>query len=198
MARSPDVYRQWVQQSARLAGLTGVVRSMIELQHCGTLDLVLRAIEDEHPASAEAETDPEFLTPTWQVMLSGLWVGKAYQITWLLSKRRFKGKWPELSALLHDLELLRVPLEKHEIAKDSDLKGASLQFVRSPPNGDQSDFVEYRGGDPSRAHIMPMGMSARGSIVWQAVDIRGRDAKWLERRDLADRLLALTPPATEP
>src|SRR5260370_37305998 len=49
----------------------------------------------------------------------------------------------------------------------------------------------YDPKDPSRFHIMPKGVSARGSAVWLALDVRNSRQHWIERRDLADRLLSL-------
>ena len=37
----------------------------------------------------------------------------------------------------------------------------------------------------------PKGVSSRGSAVWLALDVRNSREHWVERRDLADRLLSL-------
>jgi hypothetical protein len=38
---------------------------------------------------------------------------------------------------------------------------------------------------------MPQGVSERGSAVWLALDGRTSRQHWIERRELADRFLAL-------
>jgi hypothetical protein len=44
-----------------------------------------------------------------------------------------------------------------------------------------------------RAHIMPTGLSERGSMMWQALDGATLEATWFERRNLSDRFLNLWP-----
>jgi hypothetical protein len=36
---------------------------------------------------------------------------------------------------------------------------------------------------------MPSGFSARGSVMWQVIDLRAKTERWIERRDLSDRIL---------
>jgi hypothetical protein len=57
---------------------------------------------------------------------------------------------------------------------------------------DETKPIEfYDPKDPGRFHIMPKGVSARGSAVWLALDVRNSRQHWVERRELADRLLSL-------
>jgi len=57
---------------------------------------------------------------------------------------------------------------------------------------DETKPVEfYDPKDPSRSYIMQKGVSPRGSAVWLALDGRNSRQHWIERRDLADRLLSL-------
>ena len=96
----------------------------------------------------------------------------------------------DVTALAEDFRLLRVPLAKQEIASQGQLK-EPLKFQKFPPKGDQSDAYEYDKSDPKRSHIMPTGISARGSVTWQALDIKKGQERWIERRDLSDRIVAL-------
>jgi hypothetical protein len=80
-------------------------------------------------------------------------------------------------------------LEKHEIAKDRSLI-APLTLVRQPPKEHDKPHV-YTPGDPSRSHIMPSALSARGSMMWNAIDVKGRGSKWIERRSLSDQIVDL-------
>jgi hypothetical protein len=47
----------------------------------------------------------------------------------------------------------------------------------------------YDKDDPARSHIMPTAVSGRGSVMWQVLDHNVPREYWVERRDLADRLL---------
>src|SRR5665811_1134332 len=104
-------------------------------------------------------------------MLSTYWVGSMYETFRLLRQRKLTGTDPAFDEILSDLELLRMPLEKHELAKDTVLK-EPLQMVRGPRNNDAKDLYSYDKDDNSRAHIMPMGLSKRGSLSWQAIDLK--------------------------
>ena len=90
--------------------------------------------------------------------------------------REIDGKQQEHDPLAHDLKLLRVALEKHQIADDRKLK-APLKMGRHPPNNDATDHYVYSPDDPRRSHIMPTGFSARGSIMWQVIDLKA-NAEW--------------------
>ena len=89
-----------------------------------------------------------------------------------------------------DLELLRMPIAKYEIAKDKDMK-QPLHLVRNPPNNDATDHLIYDKDDPARSYLMQAGWSERGSVTWAAIDHTVPRQYWVERRGLADRLLAL-------
>jgi hypothetical protein len=94
--------------------------------------------------------------------------------------------------LAEDFRLLRVSIEKHEIAKDRNLT-APLQMQKIPVQGNASDLYEYSKKDPRRGHIMPRGISSRGSLMWQVIDVQKKavDERWIERRALSDRLINL-------
>jgi hypothetical protein len=93
-------------------------------------------------------------------------------------------------SIFADLELLRMPMTKFEIAKDDKLK-EPLPLRRAPADDGASGQTFYDSKDPARYHIMPCGMSPRGSASWVALDHLTRREHWVERRDLAERLLAM-------
>jgi hypothetical protein len=67
-------------------------------------------------------------------------------------------------------------------------------MVRQPPNNDDSDSYRYSPDDPQKAHIMPTGLSARGSLMWRVIDLRSKRSYWLERRPLSERIVELWQP----
>jgi hypothetical protein len=95
----------------------------------------------------------------------------------------------DFKSIFSDLELLRMPIAKFEIAKDAKL-GQPLAMHRIGDDATKpTEFYDPK--DPRRSHIMPRGVSPRGSAVWLALDVRNSRERWVERRDLADRLLNL-------
>lgn len=147
----------------------------------------------ERERAGDRDKEPQGLAMSsfhYQSLVSELWVGSAYEIVRLAVERALLPTSLNLSALAHDLRLLRIPLEKHEIAVDRKLKG-KLTLARHPPNGNETDFVEYDKADRQKSHIMPAGLTDRGSMTWCAIDIEADTEKWIERLDLSDRFLAL-------
>jgi hypothetical protein len=112
-----------------------------------------------------------------------------YEALRLLRDRKLLDE-PESETVFRDFELLRMPLEKHEIAKDREFKQPQ-PMTRYPPNDNASDSYVYDPKSPTRSHIMPFGITERGSITWHAIDARDGSARWIERRWLSDRVLAV-------
>jgi hypothetical protein len=94
--------------------------------------------------------------------------------------------------IARDLKLIRIALEKYEIADDRKLD-TPLAMQRQPSNSGTADIYHYSKDDPKRAHMMPSGMSTRGSVMWQVTDVKTKESYWLERRALSDRIIALWP-----
>ena len=67
----------------------------------------------------------------------------------------------------------------------------AIEMVRLPQKNHDSDKYVYDRTDKQRSHIMSMGISDRGSVSWHVTDILKNDVRWIERRDLSDRILAL-------
>src|SRR4029078_79485 len=121
-------------------------------------------------------------------MLSGYWIGGMHAVFWLLQKRGLGDDNDKFKNIQADLELVRVGLEKHEIPKDRNL---TLHMVAQPRNHADTDFYTYDFNDQTRAHRMPMGLSERGSMLWQVIDGGGQSSRWIERRALSDQILEL-------
>lgn len=141
------------------------------------------------------------MTLHYQLSLSEAWVVGCYEFLRAFRQRdteaREIGARPSgvsemetFKSLFADLELLRMPMAKFEIAKDKGLK-KPLPLQRTPSNNDATDHVTYDRSDPARSHLMPTGMSARGSACWFVLDHLTKRQYWAERRDLSERLLAM-------
>jgi hypothetical protein len=194
----------WTNLSFILSGRFNLTVASSNIQRQGDLDLLLRCIEDEFEANKTAEiadTTGLDMTFHYQLALSETWVVGCYEILRAFRQRdrdalkacvRPSGVsgMESFKSIFADLELLRMPMTKFEIAKDDKLK-EPLPLQKSPSNDDATDQTFYDSKDPARYHVMPRGMSPRGSAAWLALDHLTRREHWVERRDLADRLLAL-------
>lgn len=195
----PELNRAWIEASFKLAGRAGVMPMMIAVQRAGEIDLVLRAMEDE---LREGKTQDGFAF-NYQVMMSETWVLASYEFLRVVRQRdgeteriiRRQGGspasdtvsgMPEFKAVFEQLELLRMPMAKFEIAKDKTMK-EPLTFG-SVGEGPQKEAV-YDKDDPARFHIMPAGVTPRGTIGWQAFDHTQKREFWIERRQLSDQLV---------
>src|ERR1700674_530451 len=182
------VAQTWVSVSYRVGGLLPNSLLGAAIQRDGNVDVVLRSMEDE--LAAPKATGPHMMHFHYQKMLSELWVGSVYETVRLLVERKLGPADSVFRELAHDLTMLRIPLEKHEIARDKKLT-APLQMRRLPPNNGETGIYEYPKDDSTKAHIMPVGTSGRGSVMWNVIDIQANVERWLERRDLSERLLAV-------
>lgn len=183
------VTQSWVTGSHRLGGaLPGSLLS-VSIQRTGRLDAVLRCMEDEYTSVAlREEIRPWVAEPL--ASLSEMWIGQVYEIVRLARERKLIAESDFFEALAHDFRLLRVPMEKHEIAQDRSLM-APVPMSRTPAREGDVDY-RYDKKDPLRAHVMPTGISQRGSMQWLAIDISAAlSQRWIERRDLSDRVLQL-------
>lgn len=176
-------HQQWVDASIKISFLRPSSLLISNVQRCGEMDLLLRAMEKEW-RPPDAPVDPLLNPFHYQALLSDWWVGSAYEIVRLYLESE-KGN-ARVEQLGHRLRLLRVPLEKHQIAADRSMSDPMV-MVRIGP-GPQSNYT-YDPKDPSRTHIMPTAISARGSLMWHVVDIKASGSFWLERQQVADDFL---------
>lgn len=184
----PDVHGAWVTFSYRIGGRLPASLLVSSVQRAGALDVLLRCMEDE--LSADIDRQNSEFSFHYQVLLSEIWVGHVYEIFRLLKDRKRTPDNKDFDIFAHHLRLLRVPLDKHEIPGDRSLK-APLRMARYPPKDDVSDAYEYSKDDPTRSHIMPSGVSHRGSVMWQVLDLTSSESFWIERRSLAERIIGL-------
>ena len=188
----------WLQLSCRLAGRFNLVTASSSIQREGDLDILLRCLEDELNTNNDASRiDFSF---HYQMMFSETWIVGCYEILRAFQQRdRDAAKvgrptfgvseLHEFKSIFTDFELLRMPIAKFEIAKDKKLE-QPLPMRRV--GDDETKPIEfYDPKDPGQFHIMPTGVSSRGSAMWLALDVRNSRQHWVERRDLADRLLSL-------
>lgn len=188
----------WVQLSLRLSGRFKLVTAMSSIQREGNLDILLRCLEDEFDVNKD--TSGMDFSFHYQMMFSETWIVGCYEILRAFRQRDREAaaagkstsgvsELDEFKSIFTDFELLRMPMAKFEIAKDNKLE-QPLPMCRVG-DGETKPIEFYDPKDPDRYHIMPKGVSARGSAVWLALDARSSRQHWVERRDLADRLLFL-------
>lgn len=197
-----DLHTAWIDLSMRLAGKFSLPIATINLQRQGDADLLIRCMEDEFdPERVRDSSNIIEFSPHYQIMLSEAWIIGCYEIL-----RAFRQRDRELAkqtraasgisetqtfrSLFLDFELLRMPIAKFEIANDKDIERGAMKMIRHPLNEDAKDQYDYIYTDPARSHLMPSGISSTGSSMWYATDNTGA-GRWLERRNLSDRLLSL-------
>lgn len=183
------VTHAWVTGSHRLGGTLPGSFLSVSIQRAGRLDAVLRCMEDEFASADLCEEVRQWATEPLE-SLSEIWIGQVYEIVRLAMERKLIADSDLFKALAHDFRLLRISIEKHEIAQDRSLL-APLPMSRIPAREGDVDY-HYDKKDPFRTHIMPTGISGRGSMQWLAIDISAAlSQRWIERRDLSDRVLKL-------
>lgn len=190
MGRYPEIRQSWIDVSFKIGSILPRSLLAFNVQKIGYLDLFLRSIEDEIGSRNPGSDGFDFL-PTCHSMFSEVWIGSVYEIVRLLVEQNQESN-DYLNSLAHDLRLIRITLEKHQIAADRKLT-EPLRMRPYPPDKNGSDSYEYSKSDPKRTHIMPTGISYRGSAMWQVVDLHTEHptARWIERREVSDRVIAI-------
>lgn len=189
----------WVQLSFRLSGRFNLVTAMTSIQQQGDLDILLRCLEDETIANTTNASGSGF-SFHYQMMFSEMWIVGCYEILRAFRARDLNlakverptsgvSELADFKSIFADFELLRMPIAKFQIAKDDRLKEPLPMRRVGDDETKPIDFYDPK--DPDRFHIMPKGVSSRGSAVWLALDGRNSHQHWIERRDLGDRLLSL-------
>ena len=147
------------------------------------MDVLLRCMEDE-------KSDSQDFAFNCQVLLSRMWVSDLYEVARLLNDRKPVKSNSSFDRLNRELTVIRVSLDKHEIASERSLKEPlAMGIVDSA--GKIGNTYEYRRDDLARGHTMRLGLSELGSVMWEGLDAKNREAAWVERRDLADRFLKI-------
>ncbi len=156
---------------------------MMSVQREGSFDLVLRCMEDEYA------TAPDNLAFHYQKMLAEYWISGLYETLRLLRYRKLlEGEQSQVD-LFADVELVRMAIDKHEIAKDTLLE-MPLQLRREQSRDTPSDMYVYDPNDLQKADIPPLGIY-QGSIAWHVFDFRKSVHRWVVRRDVSDHVLSL-------
>ncbi|MEA5163519.1 hypothetical protein U5903_22335 [Cereibacter johrii] len=183
LARQNSVFEAWVQASHKLS--FGSPWLALIIQDCGKIDILLRQMEEE---SATTEVSAEIFSLDPRKILSEAWTGKLYAALRLICKEPDLKK--HFAALFKATTLVRVPLEKLQIADDRRLKG-------------KEELRLYRSDDPSEEPI-PYNLSQRpqispqifldratGSIAWDTfnVAVDPPEMRRISRIELSDGFL---------
>ncbi|MDE0251215.1 MAG: hypothetical protein OXK72_09480 [Gammaproteobacteria bacterium] len=196
------LYESWIDISTQLGG-RALPFSLLgpSVHDIGTLDLVLRCMESETKAvfnldsASRNEYEDQFHLAHWcQDMFSKIWISEIYEVFRLLKTRKLIQGNSAFYELENHLRLLRIPFDKHEIAKEDRLKDKpllkkDLEFKHgtSPLNR----YSEYDSKDRRRVYSLESRNSPRGSIEWRTLDLETGNPVWLERLSLSDRVLEI-------
>jgi hypothetical protein len=192
-------YIAWTSLSGKLAGRFNLTVAVSTIQRLGDVDLLLKCIEDEFEANrAVEEAGAVNMMFGYQIFLSETWIVGWYEILRVFRQRDGEalkaGTRPSgisdmeaFKSIFANLELLRMPMAKFQIAKEMGKTGlvSPIRMQKLPPNNDATDEYVYNREDPVRSHIMPTRWSPRGSLEWLALDHRTMQEHWLERRKIS-------------
>ncbi len=191
-----SLHKQWIDVSYIMVGKLPDTLVPVAIQQAGDLDMLIRCMEDEFDPKKTSEPDSDH----YQHLFSELWIGQCYEICRTLIESGNAPSDNDFDRIAFELRLLRIGIEKHQIAQDNKLVTPLL--MKKVPEQEGDKVYEYRKGDPHRGHIMPRSMSSRHSCMWNVIDIAAKKDFWLERRDLAERIvstfLAQKPKQTTP
>jgi hypothetical protein len=179
-----ELQRKWVDVLTRLCGLGPL--DLFRHQADYRVDLLLRVIEGETLGRILAG---EAFNVDAQVTLTPGWLFSTYEIVRMAQETPTGRSHWTLVALRKQIELVRVPMAKLEIANDAGIK-EPLQFERIG-EGTAGDVVTYSA--KSKAPIYPaQGFCLEtGSLAWWVYDTKSRSMVQVTRRMHSDMMLAL-------
>lgn len=176
-----DILNLWIKASYNIGGLLPTSGLSISVQSIGQIDILLRSMEDEFSSNPHQSHGFEI---NYQKIFSEFWVGSAHEITRLLRWRNLAPDNNDFKVLLRNLELLRMPLDKHEISSDKKLT-APLIMQRFPEEPGDIDII-YDKNNMNKSITMPSSITESGSITWYVLDTNTKKQFWLSRRFLSD------------
>lgn len=185
-----ELKKEWISVSHRIGSEMADSLLSSNIQTNGEVDLVLRCLENEADEFALHQTSNSLMYLHYQKIISEYWICSMYEAFRSLRQRRPDTWTGDRIGILRDLELVRIPLNKHELAGDGSLK-LPIHLQRIPPSETDSDNYVYDPKNPLRAHIMPSGVGKSGSIMWQVIDLKTETSRWIERLDISNRILSL-------
>jgi hypothetical protein len=190
--KNENIYKQWVAASWRTGAKIPESMAMASIQRVGEIDTVCRSLEDELLQEPPALNEMDF-RDSYLMMFAELWIGSAYAISFALKERKILTDLPEFLELAQDLRLVRVQLEKHQIASDRTFLKEPIQLSTGPSKEGEAPerIVQYDKDDPLRAHIGRKGVSSRRSPMWEVIELKTKTMRWVERRTLADKMLEI-------
>lgn len=201
-AHQQGLAERWVKVSYRIGGYLPNSLMTASVQREGEIDAVLRCMEVDCANRMKAQSDDgDLFSFHYQAMFSVSWISNCYEFLRAVKQRKIerekKGEVvaseafnTEFNNVFRGFEILRVTLDKHELPRDRQL-AQPLQMERTPKIDGSRDTYTYDKSDTKRGHIMPSGVSQRGSIMWFATDPSSNESGWIERQELSDRLIAL-------
>ena len=187
-----EVKEAWLSISHGVGSLLPNSLLVRSIQEVGDLDVLLRCMEEERKPCVSQPQDfgiDVHFAFHYQSVLSRIWICGLYEIFRLLKFRQLITEQPEFDALESDLKLLRITMDKHEIANDRH-PSQSLRMQRLSSRNEGPGEYEYAPNDPCKAHIMGEGLSPRGSVMWDALDAKSLKAFWLERLSMSERIIS--------
>jgi hypothetical protein len=133
--------------------------------------------------------ESELFLGHYLMFLSQTWVASIYEVVRLLYERD-KSLGENFRRLYEVLTIVRVPLEKHEIASERKLT-KPLPMITYPPKNNGNEIYLYLKENSKRSVILPMSISKRGSAMWCVPDIKAQTSIWIERRNLSEQFLEI-------
>ena len=168
------------------------------IQNLGMMDVVLRQIEKEYcPPGKSGQSDVFNLPLHIHLQFSNSWVCDAYELFRLLKDRQL-ADGDKFRTLERNLRLIRIPLDKHEIAGNKN-QVSDKNLTLTQPLVDEETSYRYSPNDPLRAIMTASRFNPKtGSVQWYVFnELLSNDDTfmgWLERRTLSDQILDLWRP----
>ena len=193
--RHREIYVNWLRIAEHIGQRLQYSHLPMSIHNLGILDVVLRQIGSEFDLSEYECPQGALHLPSHLLFLfSDLWVCNAYEFFRLLKERRLTSG-NSFKKIEQQLRLVRITLDKHEIAKNRG-GNVDLKFMYHPPLTDEKTLYHYSSDDPHRSIIPEVKVNLEtGAVQWRVVDVLSHKDEtwvgWLDRQVISDEILKL-------
>ena len=195
-----DIHKKWIEISHQVGSILPDSLLGVSVQRLGRFDMLIREVEKTFTPDSMNSSSPDMFANEVLSSFSENWVCNAYEIFRTLNEREFISTGKEFDEIYNDLRLIRIPLEKYQLAKDKILinRDQPLELVSFPTTNmapaKRYIYSSEKEHKKKRSHVMPTGISRNGSFMWHVLDLEDPsniEELWIERLSLSNRTIDL-------
>ena len=178
-----ELHTRWVTALHNLAAHTAM-GPLLPFSQAVYVDLLLRVLDKERLDRLGKNDTSKALVDGFSMSLSESWISRVYEVLRVARASSKEAFPPALQEVFDQVELVRMAVEKGEVAKGHKKNAPKFELSRE-------DSPESRPYLNDGSYIVPRKIcGATGSLMWVCIDLNRHLQVEICRQELSDRLLA--------